>query len=375
VNAHGDDASCGGAEQMVGELTDQLAARGIDVAYLQAFPSRVSGREVERTVLHRTDWRDDSARRLKNHAGSVLAFSTGTLKQAIAGHRPDVVHTHNLPGIDTGAWDAARRLGLPVVHTIHDYYLLCPRVSLTRADGRACRPSPLLCGLRTRRLARWAAAVSHVVGCSQYVIGVHAHLFSAATSHVLRNPIIVPARPSRPPGERPTVLGYIGSLDRIKGVDLLLEAIPQLESLGFTLRLAGEGRLRDDVARAAKTHGNVEWVGSVLGEGKWRFLEGCDLGIVPSVWAEPGGPTFTMAEWLAAGRPVLVSNRGGLGEVADVYPGSIPLEPTAASIVDSVAALRDDDRWGELIASVRPVEGSGSQEWAAKYVAIYESMG
>lgn len=374
VNAHGDDASCGGAERAVGELTDQLLARGLEVSYLQAFPSGSRGRDVDRTILHRTDWRDDPVRRVRNHAGSVLSFPAKTLEQAIAEHRPDIVHTHNLPGIDTGVWEAARKRGLPVIHSIWDYYLLCPRVSLTRRDGRPCRPSPALCGLRTRRLARWAPAVSQVIGCSQHVLDVHAHLFADAASRVLRNPIVVPARRSRPPRERPTVVGYLGSLDRIKGVDLLLAIAPRLESLGFRLLLAGDGRLREEVARVAEASPNVEWVGPVLGEEKWLFLERCDLGIVPSVWAEPGGPTFTMAEWLAGGRPVLVSNRGGLGEVAGAYPGSIALEPTADSIVESVSAVREPRRWADLVAAVRPIEGLGPEEWAAKHVALYETM-
>ena len=83
---------------------------------------------------------------------------------------------------------------VPVVHTIHDYYLLCPRVTLTRRDATPCRPSPLLCGFRSHRLARWAPAVSHVIGCSQYVLDVHAHLFPAAELHVLRNPVELPTR-------------------------------------------------------------------------------------------------------------------------------------------------------------------------------------
>jgi glycosyltransferase involved in cell wall biosynthesis len=374
VNAHGDDASCGGAERAVGELTDHLLGRGFGVSYLQAFPSRVDCRTLKRTILHRSDWRDDPVRRVRNHVGSVLSLPANRLMKVIADHHPDLVHTHNLPGIDTGVWEAARRLRLPVVHTIWDYYLLCPRVSLTRRDGRPCRPNPLLCGVRTRRLARWTPAVSHVIGCSQYVIDVHAHLFADAASHVFRNPIVLPSRPSRPPGDRPTVLGYIGSLDRIKGVDFLLEAFPQLERLGFELRIAGDGRLRDDVARAAAASTNVEWVGTVLGEDKWRFLESCDVGLVPSVWAEPGGPTFTMAEWLAVGRPVLVSNRGGLGEVAGLYPGSVPIEPTVSSIVSSVASLREAGRWADLVAQVAPIEGQEVDAWAEEYVALYRSM-
>jgi glycosyltransferase involved in cell wall biosynthesis len=374
VNAHGDDASCGGAERAVGELTDRLLAHGFEVSYIQAFPSRVQGRNLDRTILHRSDWRDDPVRRLRNHAGSVLSLPANRLMSVIADHRPDLVHTHNLPGVDTGVWEAARRLELPVVHTIWDYYLLCPRVSLTRRDGRPCRPNPLLCGFRTRRLARWTRAVSHVIGCSQYVIDVHAELFADAAFHVFRNPIVLPARASRPPQDRPTVLGYIGSLDRIKGVDVLLEAAPRLDELGFTLRLAGDGRLRGEVARAAKTDPNVEWAGMVLGQEKWRFLESCDLGIVPSVWAEPGGPTFTMAEWLAAGRPVLVSSRGGLGEVAGVYSGSVAVDPTVDAIVEPIAALRRPGVWDELVARVRPIEGLGAEQWAEEHVALYRSM-
>lgn len=98
---------------------------------------------------------------------------------------------------------------------------------------------------------------------------------------------------------------------------------------------------------------NVEWDGSVTGEEKRRLFEGCDLGIVPSVWAEPGGPTFTMVEWLAAGRPVLASNRGGLGEVVGVYPGSVPVAPTVESIVDSVTRACETSRWPELLAATR----------------------
>jgi hypothetical protein len=81
-----------------------------------------------------------------------------------------------------------------------------------------------------------------------------------------------------------------------------------------------------------------------------------------------------MAEWLASGRPVLVSDRGGLGEVAGVYPGSRSLEPTVESIVERVAALREPDSWRELVAAVQPLEGLEPDEWGAKHAALYESI-
>jgi len=374
VNSHGEDLSCGGAEQAVMELTAGLLADGTDVAHLQAHPARTQTHDIERTVLHRSDWRDDQARRIKNHLNDVVAWPHDRLEQAIVGHRPDVVHTHNLPGIGTGIWEVCRRLGLPVVHTLWDYYLLCPRVTLTSRDGTPCRPSPLLCGLRSRRLVRWAPAVSQAIGCSQYVLDRHARFFHGAARHVLRNPVHVSSSGDVPPPRaKPAVLGYIGTISRMKGVHLLLEAAPRLEQLGIRVRLAGDGRLGDEVT-AAVDAGLVDWDGRVLGDDKERFFAGCDIGIVPSVWAEPGGPTFTMAEWLAARRPVLVSTRGGLGEVAGVYDGSIPVEPTADAIVHAVRELCQDDRWRATIDAVRPIEFESPAEWVGRHEAIYRSV-
>jgi glycosyltransferase involved in cell wall biosynthesis len=376
VSVYGEDPSSGGVEKLLTELSGGLAARGIDVSFLQAFPPKAPVGDFERTILHRTDWRDDGTRRLRNHVGDVFARPHGELERAVTRLRPDVVHTHNLTGISTGVWEVCRRRGLPVVHTLHDYYLLCPRVTLMRRNAEPCRPSPLLCGLRTRRLSRWAPAVSNVIGVSQHVLDMHARLFPRAQFHLVRHPMAVSSPGQiRPPRAKPTVLGYIGYLDRIKGVHLLLEAAPRLEALGLRLRIAGEGRLREEVALAARQRANVEWDGVVLGERKRDFFEACDLGLVPSVWAEPGGPTFTMLEWLSAGRPVLVSNRGGLGEVAGVYPGSIPVEPTVDSIVESVAGLCEPERWNELVAAVRPTDSTlEPEEWVKRHEALYRSM-
>jgi glycosyltransferase involved in cell wall biosynthesis len=376
ASVYGEDPSAGGVEKLLAELSTRLATRGVDVSFLQAAPAGGSVGDFDRTTLHRTDWRDDWTRRVKNHVGDVLARPAGTLERAVTLHRPDVVHTHNLTGISTGIWEVCRRLGLPVVHTLHDYYLLCPRVTLMRRDGEGpCRPSPLLCGLRTRRLTRWAPAVSHVIGVSQFLLDLHARLFPRARTHLIRHPLAASSRPRpRPPRATPGVLGYIGALDPIKGVHLLLQAAPRLEALGLSLRLAGEGRLRDEVARVAEQAANVEWEGSVLEERKRRFFEECDLGIVPSVWSEPGGPTFTMIEWLAASRPVLVSTRGGLGEVAGFYPGSIPVQPTVDSIVGALGGLREANRWSELVAAVRPSESDAEGvEWAEQHEAVYRS--
>src|SRR2546430_7826777 len=172
VNSHGADSTFGGAERYARALARGPEVRGHGGEVLSAFP--VDGGSGPHTyVLHRSDWRDSRIRRIRNHVGDVVAAPWRSLHAALETAAPDLVHTNNLPGIATGIWESARRLGLPTVHTLHDYQLLCPRTSLTRRDGTPCNPSPLLCGLRTRRLVRWAGGVRMVIAVSDSILRRH----------------------------------------------------------------------------------------------------------------------------------------------------------------------------------------------------------
>ncbi len=370
VNAHGADEFAGGAERYVAQLADGFGARGYDVEILSAFPSNARGRRV--TVFHDSDWRTSRGRRLRNHLSDVASVPTRRLHEAVARAKPDLVHTNNLPGFSTAIWRVAERQGVPVVHTAHDYHLLCPRVTLMQPDGTPCRPSPLLCGLRTRRLARWAPAVSQLVAVSEHVLARHAGLFPSATLHVIRLLVAPPERSLPPPRDRLETLGYLGSLERTKGIDPLLEAAPALARLGCELSIAGDGRVRDVVEAAAAREPNVSYHGSVSGEEKDRFLSRCDAGIVPSVWEEPGAPSMTVLEWLAAGRPVLISPRGGAAEVIDELDGAIPVQPEPHAIARAVEELAAPDRWRALLPRVRP-PAANVDEWLSAHERVYEA--
>ena len=216
VHSHGTDLTFGGAERHVAQLAEGLAGRGIETRVLSAFPGQ-STLPPERTrVLHGSDWRADRSRRLRNHVGDVLSRPTRARGGGRVEPGADVVHTNN-PGITTGIWEVCRRAGIAVVHTLHDYHLLCPRVTLLRPNGEACEPHPLLCGLRTRRMARWAPAVSHLIGVSRFVLSSHAQLFPGAKLELVHLPVDVTDARLAPPGERLETLGFIGALEPIKG--------------------------------------------------------------------------------------------------------------------------------------------------------------
>jgi glycosyltransferase involved in cell wall biosynthesis len=370
VNAHGANDVAGGAEGYVGRVADGFAARGYHVEVVSAYPSETRGRRI--TTLHATHWRTNRITRLRSHAGAVISLPTPRLREIVARAAPDVLHTSNLPGISTAIWEVARRQQIPVVHTIHDYHLLCPRTTLLRPDGTPCRPHPLLCGLRMRRLARWAGAVSYVIGVSQYVLDLHAQLFPHATMEKIAPLAPPPSRPLKPPRERLQTIGYLGALEHTKGVMRLLEAAPLLEPLGIEILVAGGGRLRAEVEAVAAREANVQYQGLVSGPQKDRFFEHCDAGILPSVWQEPGAPATVVLEWLAAGRPLLTSARGGLAEAIPELHGTIEIEPTAQGIVRAVEGLLAPGRWGEAVRAVCPPIGERDVErWLDKHERAY----
>lgn len=378
VSSHGTDEAVGGTEGYVAKLAAEFASRRAQVCLLRAFPGPSTLPPDHTRTLHSTDWRTSQVRRVRNHLDDLVSTPTRALAEAIEWAEPDLVHTHNLPGITTGIWEAARRAGVPVVHTLHDYHLLCPRVTLLDANGNRCSPHPLLCGLRTRSVGRWGKAVSHVVGVSQYLLDRHARLFPHARLHVLRHPTRSPrTEPLPPPRTKLETVGYIGALATSKGIDKLLTAAPALAELGISLRIAGEGRLQAEVEAAARSLPNLQYDGYVDAGTKESFLRDCDAGIIPSVWPEPGGPPWAMLDWHWGGRPVLVSPRGGLAEALVDFPGALPVEPTPEGIVAALARLRDPDVWRGAVEAVGPVRNATDfAHWFDEQEQVYlEALG
>jgi glycosyltransferase involved in cell wall biosynthesis len=185
---------------------------------------------------------------------------------------------------------------------------------------------------------------------------------------IVRVPLVPLAeRPLRPPSSPPRSIGYLGSLERIKGVEPLLAAAPSLRELGLQLHVAGDGRLRPEVEAAP----GVVYAGRVLGESKLRFVESVDVGVAPSIWEEANGPPYAVAEWLSAGRPALVSTRGGLAEAVSL-PGVLGIEPTAAGIAEGSRRLLDAGEWERTLAARPPVEDRQDFErWLDDHEAVY----
>jgi glycosyltransferase involved in cell wall biosynthesis len=278
------------------------------------------------------------------------------LRELLATVRPDVFHLHNpYPLLSPWVVRTAHDAGVPVVQTIHNYRHVCAAATFLR-DGHVCHdcvgkrfPAPAVryaCYRRSRAQSAVMAttlavhrgtwhSVDRFIALTEGIAGYLCD-FGIAPDRITVKPNAVPD-----PGEpTPPVVGsgavFVGRLGPEKGLDLLLTAWQRhpVGSLG-TLRIVGDGPLRDVASAAAASRFDVEYIGGTDNAGAQAAMRSAALVIVPSTW-EDVLPTVII-EALANGRPVLGTAVGGIpylvGAGTDA-PAGWAVPPT----VDALAA-------------------------------------
>jgi D-inositol-3-phosphate glycosyltransferase len=112
------------------------------------------------------------------------------------------------------------------------------------------------------------------------------------------------------------VILWVGRLERLKGVDILVSAAAQLDERNFTLLVVGGDErahsLRVELEQQARAEGiaaNVRFVGAVAHDELPTYYSAADVCVVPSYYESFG---LVAVEAMACGTPVVASRVGGL---------------------------------------------------------------
>jgi glycogen(starch) synthase len=138
------------------------------------------------------------------------------------------------------------------------------------------------------------------------------------------------------------LVACVGRLVPTKGPQVLLEALPRLLAVCPQARVifVGEGSLREGLTRRAAELGIAERVtlpGHVYGRVLGTLYHAVDLVVVPSLY-EPFG--MVALEAMACGRPVVVSDTGGLGELVEEGVSGLKVPPNdPAALAEAVVRL------------------------------------
>jgi glycosyltransferase involved in cell wall biosynthesis len=136
------------------------------------------------------------------------------------------------------------------------------------------------------------------------------------------------ARLPAPRDAGPIRLGHLSNLCADKGFFAVADAFDAVRTAGIdtTLTLAGpilEHTVADRIASLIAAHGmSVRHVGPLAGEAKLRFYRDIDLFLFPTSWKQEAAP-LVIYEALAAGCPVLATDRGRIAEVVPAVGGAV----------------------------------------------------
>lgn len=284
--------------------------------------------------------------------------------------RPDVINSNTINGLTADIWRVAKAKKIPTVHTLHDYYLTCPRCSRfhgQKSCGIAC--TTLTVGRRRR-----AKRVDAVVSVSQRTLDLHLedNLFASAAKHVVRNvPNPAITFSPRPLPTAPLRIGYLGRFSQEKGVGLLVEAVTRQKPGTVTLALAGNVPEDEKTRlRALAPNADLAFVGFVSPS---DFYATVDVVAIPSIWEEPGA--LALVDALAAGRPVIGSRFGGIPEVIEHGVTGWVVPPGADGFAKAIEALVDDPtRVLTAHENLRNRPGRVFDDVVREYRKIYRSL-
>jgi teichuronic acid biosynthesis glycosyltransferase TuaC len=131
------------------------------------------------------------------------------------------------------------------------------------------------------------------------------------------------------------ILLFIGRINDVKGVGILLEAMNKLKDEDLLLKIIGFGPQEGKFKKYAKKNNlkNVELLGGVYGEKKLLYLSAADAFILPS--SKEGAPV-TVMEAMAKNIPCVVTNVGGTRLMIEENKNGVMINRDSDSVVKGI---------------------------------------
>lgn len=300
------------------------------------------------------------------------------VKKIIVEKKIDIVHVHNtLSLISPSVYYAAFSSRKPVVQTIHNFRLLCPAATFLR-NGKVCEDcveNGLGCAVRygCYRNSKAQSLMSVIVLKLHRILGTYRRLYYICLTDFNRKKLLLLNNrgkekikkeqvfvkpnfvqvPHMELGPKKEQYLYVGRLERLKGIHILLEAwreLPEKELL-----LCGSGPEEEWVrSYVEKYHmGQVTLLGQRERERVLQLLAESKALIVPSIWYE--GQPMVILESYAVGTPVIASDLGNAGDM---------IEPGVTGETFSCGDVKS------LKEAVRQMEEQKQSAWKTK--AVFE---
>lgn len=262
------------------------------------------------------------------------------LKQLIITERPDIAHVHLFwGGISPSIFGVLKRYGIPLVHTAHDYRMVCPAYAFKANNGKICEECQGKHFYKCiyNRCSKDSLIQSVVMAAEMYLRNTFfnplknidgfifvsnfsrdKHIqyspgFANVRSMVLYN--TSPENKQREEDHRDSYFLFFGRLSYEKGIKTLIAAAIAMPNI--RLKIVGVGPMEDILKEMvnASDVDNIEFMGYKTGDELTQIVSNAYFVIVPSECYENN--PMTIVESYSFGIPVIGSRIGGIPEIIE----------------------------------------------------------
>lgn len=333
---------------------------------------------------------------------------------------PDIVHFQHLIDLSASLIEVVKERGIPAVLTLHDFWFICPMITLLRSDYSICDGSDeefenclkcwnkaqakSLAGFMAKysiprvlakvfELAEIAINRGRIMERNEYMKSLLLKLDKLiAPSRFLRDVFIQHGIPEekiiysnngydlsafagfRKREHDKLIFGFVGAVGMQKGVHVLVEAFNKVQRENVELRIYGDYNPRSnyfkELQAKAKNH-RIKFMGR-FEDVKWPYSE-IDVLVIPSIWYETGGPLVATEAFIAK-TPVIASNIGCIPEfLEDGKTGLLFEAGNADHLLEEMKAfIENPNLVKEFSANIGHIKTIGEQ--AREIERIYENI-
>jgi len=339
----------GGSERYYFDLTNLLESHGHTVIPFSMEDSRNRETPYQDYFVSHIEYEPASFLYYLRNAPKIVGKTVYSLESRrkignlIQMEKPDIAHIHMIDHqISPSILGVLKKLGIPIVQTLHEYKLICPNYRLyigrkeeicERCKGgkyyntfiHRCLKNSLLGSLLGsfamylhKSLKIYEKNINTFIVPSQFAMDKMLD-FGIDPAKLVYLPYLVDIDRFTPKYDHSNYVLYFGRLAREKGIFTLLEAIKNFPAT--RLFIAGAGHLERELHRLVdeKKMKNVKMLGPKSGDSLISLIQNARFVVVPSEWYETFG--LTVVESFACGKPVIGADIGGISELISPETG------------------------------------------------------
>lgn len=248
---------------------------------------------------------------------------------------PDVVHFGHLNHLSMFLVKQAKDFGVPVIFTLHDFWLICQRGQYINPQMEICgdqsvdkcrsclsshyaaHPSAQEMELRMKAARETLSMVDIFIAPSRFLMSKFVE-FGVPEDKIIYSDYGFDTDYFKDFHREPSAtirFGYIGTHIPTKGVDVLIRAFNNIEEKKAVLKIYGPSSSNTNHLKSLVDNVSIEFMGGYKNWEVADVLARLDAIVVPSIWYE--NSPLVIHEAFMAGIPVIASDMGGMAEYVD----------------------------------------------------------